>query len=483
MQLIRWHRSPKSTLVVEAAGARFPDLSRPRRIHLVGAGGAGMSAIGSVLVAMGHHVSGSDAANSAALQRLGQLGAEIHVGHDPAWIGAADLIARSTAIPADNVELVDAEERGLRVWRRSELLAAVCAQRRTAAVSGTHGKTTTSSMLALVMGAGGLKPSMIVGGDIVGVGSGAGWDPAGEWLVVEADESDGTFLELGAEAVVVTSVEPDHLDFYGTEEAMRAAFARFVSEASGPAVLCMDDPGAAVLAELEACGRSVTYGVADSAAVQISEVALGRADSRFSLSAHGQPIGPVELSVPGLHNVRNATAAMALANALGVSWSDAVAGIERFRGVARRFEVRGYSDGVTYIDDYGHLPAEVSATVGTALAGKWDRIVAVFQPHRYSRTEALWRQFATAFAGCDVLLVTDVYPAGERPRPGISGELIVRAVREQDPAVDVRYAPTLDDVAAQLRRVLRAGDLCLTLGAGDITKLPDRMIPARSPGG
>jgi UDP-N-acetylmuramate--alanine ligase len=446
-----------------------------------------MNAIGSVLVAMGHHVSGSDSADSPALQRLRQLGAETHVGHDLNWIGAADVVARSTAIPADNVELVEAERRGLRVWRRSELLAAVCAQRRTAAVSGTHGKTTTSAMLALVLRAGGLNPSMIVGGDIVGVGSGAGWDPLGEWLVVEADESDGTFLELGAEAVVVTSVEPDHLDFYGSEGAMGAAFARFVGDAPGPAVLCLDDRGAAALAEFHRPGPSITYGVSDSADLRISDVVLGRADARFSLSVkggsvEGGSVGPVVLSVPGLHNIRNATAALALGNALGVAWDAAVAGIGSYRGVARRFEVRGERDGVTYIDDYGHLPAEVSATLAAAHAGGWERIVTVFQPHRYSRTEALWRDFARAFTGSDVTFVTDIYPAGERPRPGITGELIVRAVRAADSVADVRYAPTLDDAVAQLRQVLRPGDLCLTLGAGDVTTLPGRMMAAGSPG-
>jgi len=305
----------------------------------------------------------------------------------------------------------------------------------------------------------------------------------GEWLVVEADESDGTFLELGAEAVVVTSVEPDHLDFYGSEEAMRAAFARFVMDAPGPAVLCLDDAGAAALAELDRRSSSITYGVDGSARVKISDVVLGRADARFSLSVEGEPVGPVELSVPGLHNVRNATAALALANALGVAWEAAVAGIGRYRGVARRFELRGERDGITYIDDYGHLPAEVSAALAAAHAGGWDRIVTVFQPHRYSRTEALWRHFASAFSGSDVLFVTDIYAAGERPRPGISGELIVRAVRDADSVDDVRYAPTLDEVVDQLRQELRPGDLCLTLGAGDITTLPDRMIAAGTPDG
>jgi UDP-N-acetylmuramate--alanine ligase len=454
----------------------LPDLSRVRRIHLIGAGGAGMNAIGSVLLAMGHRVSGSDAVESAALSRLSSLGAEVHVGHDARWLGDADVVARSTAIPPGNVEVVEAGKRGLRVWRRSELLAAVCTTRRVVAVSGTHGKTSTSSMLAQVLQAAGVHPSMIVGGDVAGVGGGAVWDAAGEWMVVEADESDGTFLELGAEAVVVTSVEPDHLDYYGSEEAMRAAFVRFVGDAPGPAVLCAD-PGAAALARMGATAGT-TYGMAETADVRIDEVSIAGSESRFSLSTREGSVGRVHLQVPGLLYVRNATAALTMAHSLGVSWEVAVAGVEGYRGVARRFERRGAYGGVTFIDDYGHLPGEVSATLAAARTGGWERIVAVFQPHRYTRTEALWQQFAGAFAGADVLVVTDVYGAGEPPRPGITGELIANAVREgAGTGIEVRYVPTLDEAVVLLGRELRAGDLCLTLGAGDITTLPDRLIP------
>jgi UDP-N-acetylmuramate--alanine ligase len=466
--------------VAEPASARFPDLTRARRVHLIGAGGAGMNAIGSVLLAMGHQVNGSDAVDSAALNRLARSGAEVHVGHDARWLGVADVVARSTAIPPGNVEVVEAARRGLRVWRRSELLAAVCATRRVAAVSGTHGKTSTSSMLALVLQAAGMHPSMIVGGDVAGVGSGAVWDTAGAWLVVEADESDGTFLELGAEAVVVTSVEPDHLDYFGSEEAMRAAYVRFVGDAPGPAVLCADDPGAAALARIDGiAGR--TYGLAQTADVRIDEVIIGGSDSRFSLSTRDGSVGRVHLHVPGLLYVRNATAALTMAHSLGASWEVAIAGVESYRGVARRFERRGVDGGVTFIDDYGHLPGEVAATLAAARSGGWDRIVAVFQPHRYSRTEALWPEFAAAFAGSDVLVVTDVYGAGEIPRPGITGELIVRAVRDSGSGIEVRYAPTLDEVVTLLGRELRPGDLCLTLGAGDITTVPDRLIAKGEP--
>ena len=461
------------------ADGGFPDLASPRRVHLIGAGGAGMSAIGTVLLGMGHHVTGSDAVTSPALEHLAAHGATVHVGHDPAFIGDADVVARSTAIPAENPEVVEAGRRGLRVWRRSELLAGVCAQKRTAAVSGTHGKTTTTSMLYAILEGAGRHPSMVVGGEVAGLESGGVWDAAGDWLVVEADESDGTFLQLGAEAVVVTSVEPDHLDYYGSEEAMRAAFVRFLADAAGPAVVCADDPGAADLADESRranAGRVVTYGVDPAADVVIADFESGRAGSRFSVVPMGTPPVDVVLTVPGLHNARNAAAAMTVATSMGVSWPSAAESVGRYRGVGRRFERRGEKAGVTYIDDYGHLPTEVAATLSAARSGGWDRIVAVFQPHRYSRTEALWQEFGDSFVDADVVVITDVYPAGETTRPGVTGELVVGAVRGRHPGADVRYTPTLDDAAAELRAILRAGDLCLTLGAGDLTSLPDRML-------
>jgi UDP-N-acetylmuramate--alanine ligase len=474
-------------------------------VHIIGVGGTGMSAVATVLLAMGHRVTGSDAADSDRLQRLARAGAEVHVGHDPSWLGDADLVSVSTAIPPTNAEVAEAGRRGLRVWRRAELLAAICRQRRTVAVAGTHGKTTTSAMLAVILRDAGARPGYIVGGDLFGSDletvSGAAWEPDGEWLVVEADESDGTFLELGADAVVVTSVEADHLDFYGDVSTMRAAFERFAAAAPGPRVVCADDPGAmalaAVLHEPDAAGASppsspmngpagpiVTYGTNPTATVRIEDVALGAAGAAFALrSRAGRRLTTVWLRVPGLHNVRNATAALTMAEALGVPWATGAAALRGYRGVARRFERRGERDGITFIDDYGHLPGEVASALAAA-AGRWDRVVAVFQPHRYSRTEALWQDFANAFRGADVVLVTDIYPAGELPRPGVTGQLIADAVRSAQPNRDVHYAPTLDDAAAELRRILQPGDLCLTLGAGDLTTLPERFLePPDGPSG
>ena len=460
--------------------ASGPDLRRPRRIHIVGTGGSGMSAIATVLMGMGHAVSGSDAADSARLRRLGALGARVDVGHAAIHVGEAEMIVVSTAISSDNVEVVAARRLGLPVWRRAEMLAAICAEKRTIAVSGTHGKTTTSAMLAAVLSATGRRPSYVIGGDLRGVDGGAVWDGGSEWLVVEADESDGTFLELGAEAVVITSIEPDHLDHYGDEVALRAAFEAFAGAAAGPKVLCADDIGSGSLAAAldagPAGGGVITYGTNPASTVRIEGVSGGRDGSVFSLRSGATTAGPFSVGAPGLHNVRNAAAALTMANAIGVSWAEAGRGLGSYRGVARRFDRRGEHRGVTFVDDYGHLPGEAAAALATAAGGGWARLVVVFQPHRYSRTASLWRDFADAFPGADVLVVTDIYAAGEPPRPGITGRLIAEAVRAAHPSADVRYVATLDDAAEELRGVLRPGDLCLTLGAGDVTTLADRFL-------
>ena len=454
------------------------DPATPRRVHVVGVGGAGMSAIAGVLATMGHSVSGTDAADSPVLRRLADAGVDVVAGHDPARAAAAEVVVRSTAVPDSDPDVVAARDAGVTVWRRADVLAAICRQRRTIAVSGTHGKTTTSSMLAVALDAIGWHPSMIIGGDIAGIGPGARWDPAGEWFVVEADESDGTFLQLGAEAVVVTSVEADHLEFYGGRAELEAAFGRFVADAPGPAVLCGDDPGAARLAATRPAGAAtVAYGTSEGVDLQITDVTLERGRSAFRVTRDGRT-GLVELAVPGLHNVRNAAAVIAVADALGAPWEALLAGVGRYRGVARRFESRGTAGGVDFVDGYDHLPPEVAAAVATARAGGWDRVVVIFQPHRYSRTESLWAEFADCFSGADVTVVTGIYPAGEAPRSGVTGRLIADAVTGAHPGADVRYVEDLDAALAEALAVLRPGDICLTLGAGDITRLPDRMIAA-----
>jgi len=447
------------------------DLSVPRRVHVVGVGGAGMSAIAEVLAAMGHDVTGSDLKPSAGLERLEALGVAVTVGHAAANLGQAELLTRSTAVPDRNPECRAAAEAGIPVLSRADVLTAICAQRSTVAVAGTHGKTTTASMLALVLRQAGVRPSFIIGGDVNEIGTGAAWD-SGDLLVVEADESDGTFVRLPRSAAVVTNVEPDHLDHHGGYRELLAAFRRFVEETGGPVIVGVDDPdGAHLVASTDAVG----IGTAEGADWRITDVGEAWEGVRFTLTAPDGDRLPLSLPVPGLHNARNAACAAAISRLLGMPPDPIVEGLGNFGGVARRFEHRGSSGGVEFVDDYAHLPTEVRATIAAASSGSWRRLVAVFQPHRYSRTEALWSDFGTAFEGADRIYVTDVYPAGEVPRPGVSGQLIVDAVERAFPGTDIHYIQRREELVVALADDLVAGDLCLTMGAGDLTSVPDEV--------
>jgi UDP-N-acetylmuramate--alanine ligase len=450
------------------------DLSRPLRVHVIGVGGAAMSAIASILVAMGHQVSGSDLKGSAALDRLRSEGVDVHVGHDAAHVGDVDLVAVSTAITERNPELVAARERGIRVATRAEVLARICATRRTAAVSGTHGKTTTTSMLALAASAGGLRPSFLVGGDLHGLGSGVVWEDS-PWFVVEADESDRTFVELPAELVVVTNVEADHLDRYGDLEHIVEAFDQYLGQATGPRVVCADEPNALALARRHG---AITYGTHPDAAWRIVDPRPERVGVRFRLVVDGTDRGEVALPVPGVHNARNATAALAAAEAMGAGFDAARASLARYAGVARRFQFRGEAGGVTVVDDYAHNPGKVEAVLAAAKAGGWGRVVIVFQPQRYTRTATLWREFGPSFGDADVVVLTDVYAANERPIAGVSGRLLVESALDAHPWKRVAWLPHREDVVRWASTELRPGDLCLTAGAGDITTWADDILAA-----
>lgn len=463
------------------------DLSSPRRLHVVGVGGTGMNAVAAVLVGMGHHVTGSDLRDSVAVQRVRALGAQVRIGHDPTAVDGVDAVVTSTAVPESNPEIRAARDAGIPVLHRSKILGAIAATHDTIAIAGTHGKTTTSSMLTLALREAGFRPSFVIGGDVNEIGTGAGWG-TGELFVVEADESDGTFLELGTGAVIVTSIEPDHLEHYGTDPetsaaGLTAAFESFLAGATGPRVVCADDPRSAALAGTV---PSITYGTAADADYRITAVESGRASVSFRIEHDGSAPVAVDLPLPGLHNARNATAAYAVAVEMGVDPEPVVAALERFGGVARRYQFRGSERGVTFVDDYAHVPGELTAALATAADGGFDRVVAVFQPHRYSRTATLWHTFADAFVDADVVVLTDVYAAGEDPRPGVSGELLVRAVLDAHPRARVVYLPRREDLVGFLGSELRAGDLCITLGAGDITTLPAEVLDAwrgvREPG-
>ena len=451
------------------------DPRQPTGVHVVGIGGAGMSAIAEVLATMGHRVSGSDLKPSAGLDRLAAMGVLVHVGHDAANVEDAEVVTRSTAVPDGNPEVRAARDAGVPLLSRAEVLGAITTVRPTLAVAGTHGKTTTSSMLALALRDAGLRPSFVIGGDVNEIGSGAAWDD-GDVFVVEADESDGSFLHLVPRHGVVTNVEPDHLEHHGGFEALRSAFDAFVAGVAGTTVIGIDDAEGAALAEraAEAGSEVATLGEAARADWRMADVRDAWTGVAFDL--HG-PTGrlPVVLPVPGRHNARNAAAAIVAAILAGAEPGRAAAALGRFGGVARRFEHRGRAGGVAFVDDYAHLPTEVEVTVDAARTGGFDRLVAVFQPHRYSRTEALWSSFGASFDGVDVLYVTDVYPSGEASRPGVSGRLIVDAVSRDRPGLDVRYSPRRDALVDALVDELSAGDLCLTMGAGDLTSLPDEV--------
>jgi UDP-N-acetylmuramate--alanine ligase len=446
------------------------DLSTPRQVHIVGVAGAGMSAIALLLARMGHAVSGSDIKDAAVLERLAAAGVTVHVGNRAENVPAtADAVVYSTAIPLGNPELAAAEQLGIPVLHRSAALAALSAIRRTVSVAGSHGKTTTASMLALVLRSAGWAPSFIIGGEVNEVGTNAAYGD-GEWLVVEADESDGTFLHLHSDAALVTNIEPDHLDFYGGFDGLRGAFERFFDAVSGPVVASADDPVSRAIAG----GRSGvrTVGSAPDADYRIVDEHTDTRGCRFALVGPGG--GRIEIAVPvGVKAAANAAAATAIALELGVEPEAAVRALAGFGGVARRFQVRGERDGITFIDDYAHLPSEVAAAIETARQGPWKRVVVVFQPHRYSRTATIGPAFADAFSAADMVVLTDVYPAGETPVPGISGRIVVDAVRDAHPDLPLEYLPRRADLAGVPARYAGPGDLVLTLGAGDLTALPD----------
>lgn len=455
-------------------------LNQPRRIHMIGLGGAGMSAIATVLVAMGHKVSGSDIKGSPALSRLRALGVETHIGHSADSVGGADAVVFSSAVRPANPEMAEAERIGIPRWRRSQLLAAVIATRRSLAVVGTHGKTTTSSMLALALRSAGLDPSFLIGGDLNEVGSNAHWG-AGELVVAEADESDGTFLLLEPEGAVMTGVEADHLENWGGSfAALEEGFARFARQVTGPLVVNVDDHGAA--AALGSSGvDAITYGEKEDADYRLDVRSVDRRGTRLTIRRGEKFLLEATLPLPGRHFAMNATGAAALAHAYGASPEAIGSALKRFGGVERRFQFRGEGSGVEVYDDYAHLPAEVAATIEAASNLGPGRVIAIFQPHLYSRTAAFASDFADALGHADAVFVTDVFGAREEPQPGVTGRLIVDAVSASRQPAEASYVPHRGDLISSVLRAANAGDVILTMGAGDITTAaPELVIALRS---
>jgi UDP-N-acetylmuramate--alanine ligase len=487
---MRPSRPPPSSnepLVVDAV----TDLAAPRTVHLVGIGGAGISAIGIILATMGHTVTGSDVNETSAWPSLLEAGVRPEVVaagelFSAAHANGAQIVAHSTAFPPTEGDLAAAAEAGCTVLDRAGILALICAARPTVAVSGTHGKTSTTAMLATLLDGAGTDPSYLVGAKPVGLGRAAHWSPGGSGaFVVEADESDGTFLRLGGDIAVVTNIDEDHLDYWRDIEAIEAAFLRFLTEAR-VGVVCIDDPRGEhvtdprALRVAEAVG-AITVGEGPEADLHVHSVQVERLHTSFGLRRGDEELGPVQVGTPGRHHARNAALAIAVAMERGVPAADAVAAIGAYRGVARRFEVLGEVQGAMVVDDYAHNPGKLRAVLASAKEAGWSRVVAVFQPHRYTRTRDLLGDFGAALALADVVAITEVYAAGEDPLPGVTGRSLVEEVLDVRPWAEVAWVPTLDDAAAWLRGALRPGDLCLTVGAGDISGL-GRLLVAEAGG-
>jgi len=447
-----------------------------QHIHFVGIGGSGMSGIAEVLLNLGYTVSGSDQRRSAVTERLARLGARTFEGHAAAHAAGAQVVVTSTAVSANNPEVVEARRTGVPVIPRAEMLAELMRLKYGVAVAGSHGKTTTTSMVALVLDKGGLDPTVVLGGRLGVLGSGARLGK-GDFMVAEADESDRSFLKLSPTVAVVTNIDREHLDAYRDLHDIQDAFVGFVNKVPfyGAAVMCTDDPPVVdVLPRIER--RVVSYGLTPQAHVTASDVRLGPTSSSYVAVQAGQALGAVTLGVPGRHNVQNSLAAVAVGLDLGLGFDAVRVGLESFTGVDRRFQLRGEAGGVTVIDDYGHHPTEIRATLETlrARAGA-GRTVVLFQPHRYTRTEALWDDFCGAFAGADVLRLTDIYPAGEAPREGVSAEALCRAIAERGHP-DVAWAGDLQAATERLRAEVRPGDFVLTLGAGSVWHAGDELL-------
>jgi UDP-N-acetylmuramate--alanine ligase len=470
------------------------DLSTPGRFHVVGVGGPGMSAIALVLAEMGHQVSGSDLRELPVLERLRAAEVEVNVGHDRAVVHGAQAVTASTAIPSDNIELDEARRTGVPVLRRADMLAAICAQASSIGVAGTHGKTTTTSMLSLALVEAGLRPGFIVGGDITDVGTGAHWS-GGDFLVVEADESDGTHLALPLHGTILTNVDVDHLDHFGTVEALEESFVSYLEGISGPRVVCFDDVAAARAGAIDGV---IGYGAVEDDAADHPRWPHGpswwarelRAKGGvYTFTAHHRPdpeaepraVGQVSLPLRGVHNVRNACGVIAMATALGAPFERVVAALARFGGVARRFDIRGEHRGATLVDDYAHLPAEIDAVLRAARTSgdSWQRVVAVFQPNRFHRMAVMSPAYADAFTAADLVVITDIYASGTTPIPGVTGKLVVNAVCEAHPEQRVVWMPRRGDLVEYLARELGAGDLCISMGCGDVADLPTEVLDRR----
>ncbi len=448
---------------------------RIRKVHFVGIGGIGMSGIAEVLLNLGYRVSGSDLAESDTTNRLQKLGAEIHAGHRAENLKEADVVVTSSAVRKDNPEVKAAQERLIPVIPRAEMLAELMRMKYGIAVAGTHGKTTTTSMIATVLAHGGLDPTAVIGGKLNSFGSNAKLGQ-GDLLVAEADESDGSFLRLSPTIAIVTNIDPEHLDHYRDLEEIQKAFLEFINKVPfyGLAVLCLDHENVQALIPRVA-KRFVTYGLSTQANFRATDISFHGFTTTFRAFKNEQELGQISIQMPGLHSVYNALATIATASELDLSFEVVQEALGSFSGVQRRFQIKGEWGGIMVVDDYGHHPAEIKATLSAAKRG-WDRrTVILFQPHRYTRTRDLFKDFLTSFNQADVLFLTGIYPAGEDPIPGIKVEDLYEGIKGHGHK-DVTLVLEKEKIIEGVIPRLRPGDMVFTLGAGDIWRIGERLI-------
>jgi UDP-N-acetylmuramate--alanine ligase len=446
-----------------------------KHIHFVGIGGIGMSGIAEVLLNLGYKVSGSDMRESETTERLRRLGGEVSIGHRAENIISPHVVVISSAVTKENIEVVAAREKLIPVIPRAEMLAELMRLKYGVAIAGAHGKTTTTSMVATVLAAGGIDPTVVIGGKLNSLGTNAKLGQ-GEFLVAEADESDGSFLKLSPTIAVVTTIDEEHLDYYRDIDEIKDAFLTFINKVPfyGVSVLCLDQPHIQALIP-QVQKRYQTYGMSSQADYQARDVALRALGSKFKVANHDTDLGHFELSVPGVHNINNSLAAIAVARELGVDLEVIRKALRDFSGVQRRFQVKGEVNGITVVDDYAHHPTEIKATLAAAASGMDRRVVVVFQPHRYTRTQHLLEDFFTSFNQADKLIIMDIYAAGEKQIPGVSGQALYEGIKKHGHR-DAAFIPDRQKILEHLVEIVKKDDLVLTLGAGDVWKIGEELL-------
>ncbi|MGQ0793925.1 MAG: UDP-N-acetylmuramate--L-alanine ligase [Deltaproteobacteria bacterium] len=448
---------------------------RIKRIHFTGIGGIGMSGIAEVLLNLGYGVSGSDLKRTDTVERLETLGARVFIGHRAESVDGADVVVTSSAVKRDNPEVIAALSRNIPVIPRAEMLAELMRLKYGIAVAGSHGKTTTTSMVSAVLGFGGFDPTIVVGGKVKALGTNARLG-GGKFMVVEADESDGSFLLLSPVIAVVTNIDREHMDHYGDIESLERAFSEFINKIPfyGLAALCADCPRIrGIIPKLKK--RCVTYGFSQDASFRAEDVAVRGFQTNFTVSYKGERLGEVRLNVPGRHNAQNSLAAVVVGMELGMSFAQIREGLSEFRGIERRLQVKGEGSGITVIDDYGHHPEEIKATLAALRdSGDGRRLVVIFQPHRYTRTHLLFSDFITAFDNADELYILDIYPAGETPIEGVNSPILVEAINRG--RTNKALYLMADEALRRIAGGLKPRDTVLTLGAGDVWKIGERIV-------